>query len=136
MPPNITRNLEARFESQKYEIQSLPRDLRATQGSPSRWAEVTLNSIQGVCVDERVATSTSSVSRITEPAISRLPQAGSDPELFQLREHSLQKAAPTLATALGTPPASISKTPLAVHNSSLPTTIFTYREYRTCSDSL
>ena len=43
------------------------------------WDEVKLNSIQGVFVDERVATSTSSVSRITEPAISHLPQAGGDP---------------------------------------------------------
>ena len=34
-----------------------------------------------------VGASTSSVNRITEPAITHLPQAGSDPELFRFREH-------------------------------------------------
>ena len=132
VPPNITRNLEARFESQKYEIQSLPRDLRTTQVSPSRWAEVTLNFKVSVLM--KVLR-----HRHHPSAELRNPQSVvylklSDPELFQLREHSLQKAAPTLATALGTPPASISKSPLAVHNSSLPTTSFTCREYRSCRE--
>ena len=76
----------------------------------------------GVCVDDKISTSISSVSRVTEPAISPLPQAGDDPELFQLEEHSVPKAVPKLAAAPSTPPASNSKAPLAVHTSSLPTT--------------
>ena len=62
-------------------------DLQTTRDSLNSWDEVNLTSIQGVFVDERVATSTSSVSRITEPAISHLPQPGCDPELFLQREH-------------------------------------------------
>ena len=97
VPPNLTRDLEAKIESQKHEIQSLQRKLQSTQGSLDSWDEVNLNSIQGVCVDESVATSTSSVSRITEPAISHLLQAGGEPELFLQRQHTMPKAASTLA---------------------------------------
>ena len=78
LPPNLTRNLEAKIEGQKYEIQTPQRDLQTTRDSLNSWDEVNLTSIQGVFVDERVATSTSSVSRITEPAISHLPQPGGD----------------------------------------------------------
>ena len=67
VPPNLTKNLEAKIESHKTEIQSLHRDLQTTQDSLNSWDEVKLNSIQGVCVDESVATSTSSVSSTTEP---------------------------------------------------------------------
>ena len=56
------------------------------------------------------------VGTITEPAISHLPQAGGDPELFQLGEHSMPKAAPKLAAAPSTPEPSISKAPVAVPN--------------------
>ena len=59
---------------------------------------------------------------ITEPASSHLPQAEGDPELFLQREHTMPKAASKLAAAPSTPPANISKTPAAVHNSSIPTT--------------
>ena len=71
-------------------------------------------------------TSISYIGRVTEPAISHPPQAGDDPELFHLREHPLPKrsahistydmpqAAPKLAAAPSTPPASNSKAPLVV----------------------
>ena len=81
-----------------------------------------LNSIQVVYVEERVATSTSSDSRITEPEISHLPQAGRDPELFKQKQHSAPNAGPKLSVAPRTPPASDSNALLAVPNSSLPTT--------------
>ena len=64
VPLNLTRDL------QKTAIQSLQGDLESTQDSLNNWDEVNLKSIQGVCVDESVATSTSSVSRTTEPAIT------------------------------------------------------------------
>ena len=44
-----------------------------------------------------------------------------NPELFRLREHSMPKEAPKMAAAPRTPPASISKAPVAVPNSSFPT---------------
>ena len=62
-------------KSKKYEHQSLQRrGLQTTQDSLNSWDEVNLHSIQGVYVDERVDASTSSVIRITESAISHLPQ--------------------------------------------------------------
>ena len=82
VPPNLTRDLEAKIESQKYDIQSLQKYQKTTQDSLNRSDEVNLNSIQGVCVEECVAASTSSESRITGPAISHLPQAGGHSELF------------------------------------------------------
>ena len=85
VPPNLSGDLEAKSESQKIEIQSLQRYLTSTQGPLCSWDEVNLHSIQGVHVDDSVGTSTSSASRITEPAITHLPQDGGDPELFQLR---------------------------------------------------
>ena len=75
MPPNLNRNLEAKIESQKTVIQSFQEDLQSTQDSLNSWDEVNLNLIQGVYVDGSVGTSTSSVSRLTEPVISHLPQA-------------------------------------------------------------
>ena len=122
VPPNLTRYLEAKTESQNYEIQSLQRDLQTTQDSLISWDEVNINSIQGVCGEESVATWTSSVSSITERAISHLPQAGCDAQLFQQREHAMPKAASEFVAALSTPPASVSKNLVAVHNSSMPTT--------------
>ena len=74
--------LRQRLKVKKTEIQRLQRDQQSTQDSPNSWDEVNLTSIQFVCVDESVATLTSSVRRITEPAISHQPEAGSDPELF------------------------------------------------------
>ena len=109
------------IEIRKTEIKSRQRDSEATQDSLNNWDEVKLNSIQGVCVDESVATSTSSVSRITEPAISHLPPGGGDPELFLQREHTMPKAASTIAAGPSTQPVSISTTPVAVHDSSIPT---------------
>ena len=134
MPPNPTRDSviqdvsfgmrrqEAKIESQKAEMKSLQRDSESTQDSLNKWDEVNLNSIEGVCIDNSIGTSISSVSRVTEPAISHLPQAGGDPELFQLREHSMPKAAPKMAAAPSTPPASNSKAPFAVPSPSLPST--------------
>ena len=86
----------------------------------NNWNEGNFESIEGrgVYVDNGVGTSISSVSRVTEPAISCPPQAGSDPELFQQQEHSVPerpgqiftldvpKAAPKLAAAPSTPLAS------------------------------
>ena len=63
VPPNLTRDLEAKIESQKCEIQSLQRNLKRTQDSQNSWDEVNLNSIHGVCVDE---SSTLSVGRISD----------------------------------------------------------------------
>ena len=114
LPPNLTRNLEAKIDGQTYEIQTPQRDLQTTRDSLNSWDEVNLTSIQDVFVHERVATSTSSVSRITEPAISHLPQPGGDPELFLQREHSMPKAASKLSAGPSTPPSSISKTPAAI----------------------
>ena len=105
VPPNPSRNLEAKIGSQRYETQSIQNDPQTTRDSLNSWDEVNLNSIQGVCVDERVATSTSSVSRIEEPAISHPPQAGGYPELFLHREYAMPKAASKLAAAPSTPPA-------------------------------
>ena len=87
VPPNFSRNLEAKIESHKTEIQSVQWDPHSTQDSLNSWDAVNLNSIQGVCVGESVATSTSSVSRLTEQAISYPPQSRGDPDLFHLREH-------------------------------------------------
>ena len=75
--------------------------LQRTQDSVISWDEVNLNSIQGVCVDESVATSTSSVSRLAETALSHLPQAGSGPELFQRRGHTMPKAASQFGRSSG-----------------------------------
>ena len=47
------------------------------------WDEMNLNSIQGVYVDDSIGASTSPATAISHP-----PQAGGDPELFQLRENS------------------------------------------------
>ena len=134
MPPDSTRDSviqdvrfgmhrqEAKIESQKAEMKSLQRDSESTQDSLNKWDEVNLNSIEGVYVDDSIGTSMSSVSRVTEPAISDLPQAGSDPEQFQLRDHPMPKAAPKLTAAPSTPPASISKAPFEVPSPSLPST--------------
>ena len=54
--------------------------------------------------------------------MSHLPQAGGDPEQFQLRAHSMPKAATKLPAASSTPPASNSKAPIAVPCPSLPST--------------
>ena len=70
---------------------------------------------------ESVDALTSSVIRITESAISRPPQAGGDPELFLQREHTMPQAASKLAVARSTTPASISKTPVAEHKSTITT---------------
>ena len=59
VPLKLIRNLEAKTGSPKYEIQ---RDPQTTQDSLNSWDEVNLTSIRGVCADESVTTSTSSVS--------------------------------------------------------------------------
>ena len=73
MKASAARGLEAKIESQKSEIQRLQRDLQSAQDSLNSWDEVNLNWIEGVCVDETVGTSTSSVSGMTEPAITHQP---------------------------------------------------------------
>ena len=127
MPPNVTMILKQRLKvkSVRFKVfQEIYRQHRVqwvstdSTGSLNKWDEINVTSIQGVSVDESVATSTSSVSRITERAISHPPQAGSDPE------HSMPKAAPKKAAAPSTPPASISKAPVAAPNSSLPSASF------------
>ena len=110
--PTFTGDLEAKTGSQQTEVQSPRRDLQSTQDSLNRWYEVNLNSIQGIYVDESVLTSTSTVSRITEPAISHPLQAGTDPGLFLRREHTIPKAASKLTAAPSTPQARISQTPV------------------------
>ena len=110
MPPKLAQNLEAKIGSQKCEIQALQRDLQTTQDSLNCWDEVHLNSIQGVRVDGSVATSTSSVNRYTERAISHPLQARSDLELFLQRENTMPKSASRFAAAPRTPQARISKT--------------------------
>ena len=67
-------------------------DFESTLGTLNKWDEVHLNSIQGVHVDDSIGTSLSSVSRVTEPAISHPPQAGVDLDWFNLKEHSVPKA--------------------------------------------
>ena len=59
---------------------------------------------------------------MTEPAISHPPQAGKRPRAAPAEEHSVPKAATKLAEAPSTPPASNSKAPLALPNSSGPPT--------------
>ena len=134
---NLTRNLEAKDVSQKHEIQSLQKrhtDKQTIQDSLNSWDEVNPYSVQGVCVDESVATSTSSFSRMTEPALSHPPRAGSDPELFLQREITMPKGASKLAAAPSAPLARRTwNTPVAVHSSSIPTT--SLPEYRSNSDS-
>ena len=123
MPPKLAQNLEAKIGSQKYEIQALQRDLQTAQDSLNSWDEVHLNSIQGVCVDGSVATSTSSISRTTERAVSHPLQAGRDPELFLQRENTMPKSASKFAAAPSAPQARISKTPVTTHNSLSPTSL-------------
>ena len=126
LPPNL-RDLEAQIGNQRTEIQSLQRDLQTTQDSLDSWDEVNLNSVQGVHVDDSVGTSTSSVSRRTEPAITHLPQAERDPELFLQRENAMPKAASKLAAALRVHHKRESRT--------LQYDIFTNWKHRSCSDS-
>ena len=75
---------EQRSKAQKTSVinWSLQRDLRSTRDSLNRWYEVNPNSIHGVYVGESFGTSTPSVSRITEPGVTHIPQAGGKPELF------------------------------------------------------
>ena len=42
VPPNLTRNLEAKIESQRFEISGLQRGLQTTQYSLNRWDETNL----------------------------------------------------------------------------------------------
>ena len=119
MSPEV---LNQRVKVIKYEIQGPQKDLQSKQDSRNSWDEVNLNSIHGVCVDERVATSTSSFRGMTEPGISHPPRAGSDPKLFLQRANRMPKAASKLAAAPSTPPARISKSPVTVRSSFIPTT--------------
>ena len=67
---------EAPIECQEAEVISLQSDSESTQDSLNKWDEVNRNSVRGVYVDNSFGTSTSPVSRVTEPAISHLVQAG------------------------------------------------------------
>ena len=102
-----------RLKARRPSLKSPQGGLESTQDSLENWDEANDNSIQGVDADDSIGTSISSVSRETEPAISHLPQAGCDPELFQFRKHSMPKGSPKLAVAPITPPASNSKVLLA-----------------------
>ena len=66
------------------------------QNKLNSWDEVNVNSIQGVCADEHVETSTSSVSRITETAVTS-PQAGGRPRAVST-EREYNAAAPKYTT--------------------------------------
>ena len=58
------------------------------------WDEVNLDSIQGVCVDDSIGTSISSVSRVYGTSNQSLSQnLEVTPSFFQPREHSMPKAA-------------------------------------------
>ena len=134
VPPTLNRNLEAKIESQKYELQSSERSTDNT-GFTDQWHEVNLISIQGVYVDDRVATSTSSVIMIPEPAISHLPPAGGDPEPFlQKKEYNAESSFKIGCSSKYT-------TSENFENSSgstqfpIPTTSFTTGKYRSYSDS-
>ena len=82
---------EAVIERQHAEIESFPRDLEATQDSLNIWNEINLDSIDVVHVGDGVGTSISSVSRVTEAAVSHPPLAGSDPALVQPKERERRK---------------------------------------------
>ena len=51
VPSTLSGDLEAKTETQKYEIQNIQRDLQSTQDSLNSLDEDNLNSIQVVCVD-------------------------------------------------------------------------------------
>ena len=98
-------------------------DLQSTQDTLNCWDEVNLCSIQGclcwweccnidIICQQNYGTSNQSIYH-------KLGRPG----LFLQREHTMPKAALKLAAAPSTPPASISETPVAVHKSSIPTTI-------------
>ena len=101
--------------------------------------------MEGVFVDDGIGTSISSVSPVTAPAISHPLQAGGDIELFPPQEHSapkwsaqifschVPKAALKLAAAPSTSPASSSKAPPTVPNSSIPTTSVLTENYSSYS---
>ena len=134
VPPNLNRNLEAKIESQKYELQSSERSTDNT-GFTEQWDEVNLTSIQGVYVDDRVATSTSSVIRIPVPAISHLPPAGSDPEPFlQKREYNAESSFKIGCSSKYTTSENFENSSGSTQFS-IPTTSFTTGKYRSYSDS-
>ena len=70
------RGDERESQKTKAEIKSLQRDFESTQESLNNRYEINLNSNPGVHVDDSLGTSTSSVNRVTEPAVSHRPQAG------------------------------------------------------------
>ena len=134
VPPNLNRILEAKIESQKYELQSSERSTDNT-GFTEQWDEVNLTSIQGVYVDDRVATSTSSVIRIPVPAISHLPPAGSDPEPFlQKREYNAESSFKIGCSSKYTTSENFENSSGSTQFS-IPTTSFTTGKYRSYSDS-
>ena len=97
---------EAKKESQKAVFFSLRKDVESTQDSLNYLDEFNLSSIQGVYVDDSIGTSITSVSRVTEPAIS------------QPREAFHAESSTKLAAAPSNPPGSKAKVPLAVPSSS------------------
>ena len=62
MPPNLTTDLAAKIGCQKNEIQRIHKDLQTTLDSLNSLDEVNLNSVQGGCVDESIASDESSTS--------------------------------------------------------------------------
>ena len=67
---------EATIESRNAEFQKLQIDFETTKDSLNSWDKVNVSSIRGAYVDDSIGTATSSVSRLTVPAISHPAQAG------------------------------------------------------------
>ena len=84
---------ESKTSEGQQQVRESRSEVMTTQDSLNRWDEVSLNSIQGVCVDESVATS---FRRIAEPALGHPPRNGSDRELCLQRENTTPKAAPKI----------------------------------------
>ena len=136
VPPNLNRNLEAKIESQKYELQSSERSIDNT-GFTDQWHEVNLTSIQGVCVCWwpccYIVIIHHHEYRNQQSVIYH--QLEVTPSRSYKRKNTMPKAASKLAAAPRTRQAIILKTQVAVHNFSIPTTSFTTGKYRSYSDS-
>ena len=92
VPPNLTRDLEAKIESPKTGEPEFSKRFAVNTGlSEQLGCSSTSISIRGVYVDESVGTSTSSVSRIREPAITHLPHAGVTLSCFDRENTQCQK---------------------------------------------
>ena len=84
-------------------------DLQTTQDSLNTWDAAILKSLQGVCVDESVATSTSLFNRITDQLAVTHHELGATPTSLS-RDNTMTNACTT--------PLWIKKNSVAAHNSS------------------